>query len=420
MSCTTIKPCHNTLKVLSKIITCREKLKRQYPELSLYDTSSWICYMKTTKELALSKIRISLNIYEVSEYLEFSEFLDDLNLVYKLLEYDYTYVNDLLYLAVYNQKLLTVQYICQFGVNIDTKNNILIEAVRKSNLDIVTFLCENGAEFYACNNLAIRHAACYADVPILRYFLCLGAQHYPGYGLVLSSAINGYQTRHNNPRLADTIDTYDKMYTETFKYLLQFGNNNEFDVHNIYILSAIYGNLDLLQYLWNNVKINIDGGRITKNHPLILALKNNRLHIVQFLLNKGGRKYYMRTIKYICHNFSASLGLIEFLIEIGYDICCPDDYVLIMACSKGNLKLVEFLCEHGADVKSRLDCEDNGHFINLSPLQAAADNGHIDVVKYLLSNGAVIDFDYGQCYSHILNELYSFEKNINKIKRARS
>ena len=52
-----------------------------------------------------------------------------------------------------------------------------------------------------------------------------------------------------------------------------------------------------------------------------------------------------------------------------------------MACEKGNLPLVQYLIEKGADIEVK------DYFEN-TPLHCASSHGYTDIVKYLLSKGA--------------------------------
>ena len=57
------------------------------------------------------------------------------------------------------------------------------------------------------------------------------------------------------------------------------------------------------------------------------------------------------------------------------------DEQLVFASNNGNLKFVKTLINDGADVNA---------FCNL-PLKRSSKNGHLEVVKYLIQNWAVID-----------------------------
>lgn len=58
---------------------------------------------------------------------------------------------------------------------------------------------------------------------------------------------------------------------------------------------------------------------------------------------------------------------------------------LHVACSFGQLEVVKYLVDHGADVNARGGIEGG------APIDAAASDGHVDIVTFLLQRGAVMD-----------------------------
>jgi hypothetical protein len=59
-----------------------------------------------------------------------------------------------------------------------------------------------------------------------------------------------------------------------------------------------------------------------------------------------------------------------------------NDYALLHAAEYGHLDVVQFLVENGANIHSRND----------SALLCAARNGHLNTVQYLVENGADISY----------------------------
>jgi len=99
--------------------------------------------------------------------------------------------------------------------------------------------------------------------------------------------------------------------------------------------------------------------------------------------------------------------------ERDIDITADDNCAVIQASSNGNLNVVKYLVSQGADVAAKnnyalLQASDNGHLKvvkylvehgadvtvndNLA-LQRASINGHLGVVKYLVSQGADVTAD---------------------------
>lgn len=71
-------------------------------------------------------------------------------------------------------------------------------------------------------------------------------------------------------------------------------------------------------------------------------------------------------------------------IEMGADINYGDGFLLKYNSTKGNLENVKFLVENGADPNF-------SQYISDVPIVGAARNGHAEIVKYLLDNGACTD-----------------------------
>lgn len=96
------------------------------------------------------------------------------------------------------------------------------------------------------------------------------------------------------------------------------------------------------------------------------ALNNNPTKVLQYAINSNNDE------------------LIKKSIEYGADINFNDGYLLKYYSEKGNLERVKFYVENGADVNY-------GDSVTQLPIVKAARNGHADIVKYLLDNGACTD-----------------------------
>jgi ankyrin repeat protein len=137
--------------------------------------------------------------------------------------------------------------------------------------------------------------------------------------------------------------------------------------------------------------------------PLDIAIMNNNVRMVEYLLSKGAdanAKYRGRGEGKILNNMTPlylalnSIGdrtieIMELLISKGADVnvkcCSTEDTPLHNACKKeSNLKIVEFLVSKGADVKA-----ENRH--GSTPLHRACRSGQLEIVEFLLSKGAEVD-----------------------------
>ncbi|KAJ7759534.1 ankyrin repeat-containing domain protein [Mycena metata] len=84
---------------------------------------------------------------------------------------------------------------------------------------------------------------------------------------------------------------------------------------------------------------------------------------------------------------NGQLDVVKFLIERGADVNASnkDGYTsLYLASERGHLGVVEFLIEHGADVNAR---NKDGY----TSLHLVSRDGHLDIVKFLIEHGADIN-----------------------------
>ena len=83
--------------------------------------------------------------------------------------------------------------------------------------------------------------------------------------------------------------------------------------------------------------------------------------------------------------------MMQLLLSRGADPNAECGRALQTACHHRQLKAVQLLCEHGADVNMR--CSGDGQ--RTTALSAAAEEGWIDLMQLLVSKGAVIDAESG-------------------------
>lgn len=133
-----------------------------------------------------------------------------------------------------------------------------------------------------------------------------------------------------------------------------------------------------------------------KKRPLILACENGLLMIAKELLNAGSSvnmddKFGMWTPLTAACNYKY-VDIVKLLIDGGADVnqICGSDSPLMAACrnikrnNSEQLKLIEYLIKHGADVNKRIGCKYPD-----TPL----DTDEFDVAMLLLCNGGSIVFD---------------------------
>lgn len=135
---------------------------------------------------------------------------------------------------------------------------------------------------------------------------------------------------------------------------------------------------------------------------LILAMLLGRYEIARFLIEQGADIHFARAD--LQGNFHPGRGqtalwwaanhgylpLAEELIRRGVNINAPDHFdgtPLSTAASGGQLEMVRYLVEHGADIHARLSTNYNGIPDGRKAFHLAVTNGHLPVVEYLLQAG---------------------------------
>ena len=141
----------------------------------------------------------------------------------------------------------------------------------------------------------------------------------------------------------------------------------------------------------------------------IREIRNSNPELINYQESKYGETLLMLTI------FNRNYKSFQALLDNGADVNIYDKFngsSAIIKASRNDVKYVKLLVEYGANVndiqvgKRRPDCS-----VRWTPLIAASRAGNFEVVKYLVENGADINYH---------NE-DNWEKNRNKAeKRAQS
>ena len=162
--------------------------------------------------------------------------------------------------------------------------------------------------------------------------------------------------------------------------------------------------------------------------PLMIAVSNNKLETLEFLLSNGADPFLKDEKERNVLNISAECGctdVIERLLSSGMDIDSRDDKgqtPLMDAAAFAKLQVVNYLLEKGADptltanngwsllhfacqggnttiiekiLSCRLDVNIKGTYGESTPLIAAIVNNNLEAVKYLLKEGADPSLEFG-------------------------
>ena len=118
-----------------------------------------------------------------------------------------------------------------------------------------------------------------------------------------------------------------------------------------------------------------------KGKAVILASGNGQLPVVKYLTEHGAdvTAEDNEAVRWASEN--AHLPVVKYLTEHGADVTAEDNRAVIYASEKGHLPIVKYLVDHGADITA------NDNFA----LQLATARGHLPVVEYLVEHGAGIN-----------------------------
>lgn len=208
-----------------------------------------------------------------------------------------------------------------------------------------------------------------------------------------------------------------------FMFMFCFSQNNQDRLYRILLTNNI-----------DSIKENINAENV--NHifhngytPLMLAIENDNLELVQFLVNKGADvnlwvpeanpllqlaeegnyallkrheidESYKNTILsngYTPLMLAVRYGnekIVRYLIEKGADVNMPKGSYnpLLIACLNNNLSLVRLLAKNKAELNILYPFYPDYTWHNRTPLMYAIGNRNIDMIESLIEMGANIDF----------------------------
>jgi ankyrin repeat protein len=178
------------------------------------------------------------------------------------------------------------------------------------------------------------------------------------------------------------------------KYVNHKDNHNETSL----ISSILNGNLEIVKYLVENGANVIDKDEKETNLMWACSIKTNSFEIVKYLMEKISEELdHEELVKYVnsenslrdtslmwaCSN--GNLEVIKYLVEKGANVNHENNYgeTSLTRASVGNLEVVKYLVENGA-----ADLTNN---LNKSLLKASQ-HGNLEVVEYLVEKGADINY----------------------------
>ena len=303
-----------------------------------------------------------------------------------------------LYVAAKRGHIVAVEVLLQYGANIEGGNTPisatpLTGAASGGHSSIIQYLVGKGANVNGNNyksplSRAIKHG--HTDIAL---YLVSHVADTNGNGCdVLLSRVAKGNINANDVRQAANVNASlrqrllylaaENGCIDFVKYLVSRGADvNGGDSHDLLSGAIKNGHIDVVEYL---ISHGTDVGASLRQRLLYLAAENGYIDFVKYLVScgadvKGGR--YHDIVGWDCHSFSN--GDYHDFFDWGYHGFFDGvryDFPLSGAAKNGHIDVVKYLVSHGADING-------GNYHDL-PLSDAAENGHIDVVQYLVSHGA--------------------------------
>ena len=242
-----------------------------------------------------------------------------------------------------------------------------------------------------------------------------------------------YKIKHNlgfvmELKLIHIICMYSNI--QIFEYIINKLEINNFEIKDnqnrtIFYIACEYNNLEIVKYLYEK-KVNIYSRHIYGYNGLMIAAFKEHEKIVKFLIDKN---YCLditdnigRNVLNIACGVLNNIEIVKYIVDACAFLDIPDNNgnnALLVACSKGNIEIVKYLVNKGADINY---CFGKN---NYAPIMSACAGGNIEIVKYLKDSGAYMNvltkggssllsiLDYSKDMIDLLEYLYELGFNPN-------
>lgn len=286
--------------------------------------------------------------------------------------------------------------------NYDIDEKLLIDSATNGHLEVVELLLKHGT---FSGNMALRKSASLGYVEIVKRLIEFGAKDDRA---LLNSADNGHfeivkllvENGASVNLIHEYLGEYPKQplsvscangYLEMVIYLVEHGADVTLNYNDALIKSAQYGHLDIVKYLVNNdAPINYEevvDDTVCRDYetPLEASVDNNYIEIVSYLIENGANNNN-GSLNYATKH--GNMKIVVLLMENGFrENNYAKNVALITACNGGFFDIVKYLVENGADInyssiRRRI----------VSPLIEACIKGNIEIAKYLIDQKVDVNF----------------------------
>lgn len=246
-----------------------------------------------------------------------------------------------------------VKLFTKYGIDLSSKINfILQDASRLNQLDLVTYCIESG---YDCDiNLALKSSFRANKINIMTYLLQNGAD---------INSIDDFDLRFNN---SETINLLIK-----YGYVVPLSNITRAFMTEFVCTDNILNIMWLIEYGADPLFI-FDRENYRRDHPVRMFHWHEKCEefdsYLEYLVSMGKISH----IKYLADTYidklqpeldrlviiacaNGQISMVEFLLDLGADITAVDNLALKSACYFGQIAIVKLILNRGIDIHSVTD-----------------------------------------------------------------
>jgi ankyrin repeat protein len=366
---------------------------RSYPSTDIHYFDEWALILATRYDHRdvikhLLDLGANINIGYINA-LGTAALAGNLKLVTYFIEhYSPTYISceDAFILGASNGHLEVVQLFIQRGVNMNCQyGKAICECSKRGHLNLVKYFLSRGASIVRI----LESSAETGQLEIIQYLMINNMGSKADYDSALQkAALHGkfelvQYLVHNGIDINDNalITSIKGCHVDIFWFLIESGANIRTQNDIILLISASHGCLDIVHYM-----VDI-GANVNTSNPnmypsksaLSAAASNGHLHIMQYLVEKGANCTQHLDEAMEKGAYNGYFTVIDYLVKLGVTQHAKNQ-ALHMAASNNSLDIVRYLVTNGADVNYNYGM----------PLHRAVENGYLDIVQYLVENGADI------------------------------
>lgn len=158
---------------------------------------------------------------------------------------------------------------------------------------------------------------------------------------------------------------------------------------NPVLLTALYGNLEMLKALHNEA-YNL---HIKQDKVFIYATKGSHLEIMEYLISKGANLHTKNDKPAKIAAKNNNISILDFLFNRGVNVNTQKGSLLMIAVTKGNLNLVTYLINKGVDIIK----------YGKQALIYCIIHGHMEIFNLLVSKGVDVRTNNDDLFYHAIH-----------------